>query len=40
MVQLGLNESEWQNYLPAADWRGLEPLFFTQINPYGIFKLG
>jgi hypothetical protein len=39
MVQQVLNEPEWRNRLTAADWRGLTPLFFTHINPYGTFKL-
>jgi TnpA family transposase len=39
MVQQVLKEPEWRNRLTAADWRGLTPLFFTHINPYGTFKL-
>ena len=32
-------QPEWRKRLTAADWRGLTPLFFTHINPYGTFKL-
>jgi hypothetical protein len=39
MVQQILNQPEWRKRLTAADWRGLTPLFFTHINPYGTFKL-
>ena len=39
MIQQVLKEPEWRNRLTAADWRGLTPLFFTHINPYGTFKL-
>jgi TnpA family transposase len=39
MLQQILNEPEWRNRMTAADWRGLTPLFFTHVNPYGTFKL-
>ena len=39
MVQDLLAESEWSNTLTAADKRGLTPLFWSHILPYGEVKL-
>jgi hypothetical protein len=39
MIQRILSESEWQTRFTVADWRGLSPLLFTHINPYGTFLL-
>ena len=39
MIQRILSEPEWQKRFTAADWRGLSPLLFTHINPYGTFQL-
>jgi TnpA family transposase len=39
MIQRVLREPEWQRRFTANDWRGLSPLVFTHINPYGTFRL-
>ena len=39
MIQRVLGEVEWQECWTASDWRGLTPLVFTHINPYGTFRL-
>ena len=38
-IQRVLGEVEWQKRFTAEDWRGLTPLLFTHINPYGRFWL-
>ena len=39
MVQEVLAESKWYDRMTEADWRGLTPLFYQHINPYGRFDL-
>jgi len=39
MVQEVLAEPKWYNRMTEADWRGLTPLFYSHINPYGRFDL-
>ncbi len=39
MVQEVLAEPKWYNRMTEEDWRGLTPLFYLHINPYGRFDL-
>ena len=39
MVQEVLAEPKWFERMTEADWRGLTPLFYKHVNPYGIFEL-
>lgn len=39
IVQQVLTDSNWYNRFTDADWRGLTPLFYKHINPYGRFDL-
>jgi TnpA family transposase len=39
IVQQVLTDPNWYNRFTDADWRGLTPLFYTHINPYGSFDL-
>lgn len=39
MAQEVLIEPAWQQRMTAADWRGLTPLFYGHVNPYGLFNL-
>lgn len=39
MMQQVIAEQGWQNRLTDEDLRGMTPLFFTHINPYGTFLL-
>jgi len=39
MVQTVLEDEQWKERMTDADWRGLTPLFYTHINPYGSFDL-
>jgi hypothetical protein len=39
MVQEVLAEPKWHDRMTEADWRGLTPLFYNHVNPYGIFEL-
>ena len=39
MVQEVLAEGEWMKRLTTEDYRGLTPLFYGHINPYGILRL-
>jgi TnpA family transposase len=39
MLQSVLSEKEWYSRLATEDWRGLTPLFYLHINPYGSFHL-
>jgi hypothetical protein len=39
MAQEVLAEPAWQQRMTAADWRGLTPLFYSHVNPYGTFDL-
>jgi TnpA family transposase len=35
MLQKVLEEPAWLNRMTTADWRGVTPLFYNHINPYG-----
>jgi TnpA family transposase len=39
MVQEVLAEPQWHDRMTEADWRGLTPLFYSHVNPYGRFDL-
>jgi len=39
LVQQVLTDPNWYNRFTDADWRGLTPLFYKHINPYGSFDL-
>ncbi len=39
MIQEVLVEPAWQQRMTEADWRGLTPLFYIHVNPYGVFDL-
>lgn len=39
MVQEVLAEPQWYERMNEADWRGLTPLFYLHVNPYGRFDL-
>jgi TnpA family transposase len=39
MIQQVLSQPAWENRLTVADYRGLTPLFYQHINPYGTFRL-
>ena len=39
MVQEVLSEPLWMNMMQAEDFRGLTPLFWNHVNPYGTFRL-
>ncbi len=39
IVQQVLADPSWYNRFTDADWRGLTPLFYKHINPYGTFNL-
>jgi TnpA family transposase len=39
MAQEVLAEPAWQQRMTEADWRGLTPLFYPHVNPYGVFDL-
>ncbi len=39
MVQQILRQARWQNRLTVEDFRGLTPLFYGHVTPYGIFRL-
>lgn len=39
LVQQVLADPEWAERLTDADLRGLTPLFWSNINPYGTFHL-
>jgi TnpA family transposase len=40
LIQAVLRDREWAKRLTGEDRRGLSPLFWTHINPYGRFYLG
>jgi hypothetical protein len=40
MVQKLLEDNAWLVRLTKEDYRGLTPLFYAQIEPYGILRLG
>jgi TnpA family transposase len=39
MTQEVLDEPIWSQRMTEADWRGLTPLFYGHVNPYGVFDL-
>jgi TnpA family transposase len=39
MTQEVLAEPVWTQRMTEADWRGLTPLFYGHVNPYGAFDL-
>ena len=39
LVQKVLSEKEWLNKMQPEDFRGLTPLFYGHITPYGEFQL-
>lgn len=39
IVQQVLADKDWRQRMTAEDWRGLSPLFYGHINPYGRFDL-
>ena len=39
LVQKVLSEKEWIDKMQPEDFRGLTPLFYTHITPYGQFQL-
>lgn len=39
MAQEVLAEPYWSSRMTDVDWRGLTPLFFSHVNPYGSFNL-
>lgn len=39
MIQQVLAEPVWRQRMTPADWRGLNPLIYHHVNPYGQFRL-
>ncbi|MEB3278059.1 MAG: Tn3 family transposase [Lyngbya sp.] len=39
MMQQILSEKDWLKLMEKEDWRGLTPLTWSHINPYGTFRL-
>jgi TnpA family transposase len=39
MLQHVLNQPGWYDRMTDDDWRGLTPLFYRHVNPYGTFQL-
>jgi len=39
MIQKVLEEPSWMQRMAPEDWRGLSPLIYHHINPYGLFRL-
>lgn len=39
MVQQVLATEQWKDKLTIPDYRGLSPLFYSHVNPYGTFRL-
>ena len=39
MAQEVLAEPAWSERMTEADWRGLTPLFYRHVNPYGTFEI-
>ncbi len=39
MIQKVLAESTWMKRMTKEDFRGLTPLFWSHVNPYGTFRL-
>ncbi len=39
MIQDVLKEPEWMNKMTKEDLRGLTPLIYSNVNPYGLIRL-
>ncbi|TDE84646.1 Tn3 family transposase [Deinococcus sp. S9] len=39
MLQRVLEDEQWRERMTPEDWRGLTPLIYQHVNPYGIFRL-
>ncbi|WP_368566211.1 Tn3 family transposase [Pseudoxanthomonas sp. UTMC 1351] len=39
LIQEVLSEPAWRNRMTEADWRGLSPLIYHHVNPYGRIEL-
>ncbi|MEO1645365.1 MAG: Tn3 family transposase, partial [Chloroflexota bacterium] len=39
MLQKVLSEPDWYERMEAEDWRGLTPLFYEHVNPYGLISI-
>lgn len=39
LLQEVLAEEKWKHAMKQEDWRGLTPLFYQHVNPYGRFTL-
>ncbi len=39
MLQQVLEAPRWSERMTEADWRGLPPLFYEHVTPYGSFNL-
>jgi hypothetical protein len=39
MIQQVLSGAEWVKQMPAEDWRGLTPLIYSHLTPYGMYRL-
>jgi len=39
MIQKVLSDSKWMNAMQSEDLRGLTPLIWGHVNPYGTFRL-
>ena len=39
MLQQALDEPGWRERMTAEDYRGLTPLIYHHVNPYGMFEL-
>ncbi len=39
LLQEVLAEEKWKSAMKQEDWRGLTPLFYQHVNPYGRFTL-
>jgi TnpA family transposase len=39
LLQEVLDEEAWKASMKSEDWRGLTPLFYQHVNPYGRFTL-
>ena len=39
MIQEVLSEPAWMNQMTKEDLRGLTPLIYSNVNPYGLMRL-
>jgi hypothetical protein len=39
LLQAVLRDPKWAGKVTDEDWRGLSPLFWAHVNPYGRFRL-